>query len=41
MYDGEIVEQAPVRELFARPRHDYTRHLLRSLPFRATAEVAS
>ncbi|MEA2384901.1 MAG: peptide/nickel transport system ATP-binding protein ddpF [Solirubrobacteraceae bacterium] len=41
MYDGEIVEQAPVRELFARPRHDYTRHLLRSLPFQATAEVAS
>jgi ABC-type dipeptide/oligopeptide/nickel transport system ATPase component len=41
MYDGEIVEQAPVRELFARPRHDYTRHLLRSLPFQATAEVTS
>ena len=41
MYDGEIVEQAPVRELFARPRHEYTRHLLRSLPFQATAEVAS
>ena len=32
MYEGEIVEQAPVRELFARPRHAYTRHLLESLP---------
>jgi ABC-type dipeptide/oligopeptide/nickel transport system ATPase component len=41
MYAGEIVEQAPVRELFAAPQHDYTRHLLRSLPYQATAEVAS
>ena len=35
MYEGEIVEEAPVRDLFARPRHDYTRHLLASLPGRA------
>jgi ABC-type dipeptide/oligopeptide/nickel transport system ATPase component len=41
MYDGEIVEQAPVRELFAQPRHEYTRHLLRSLPFQSGVEVAS
>jgi ABC-type dipeptide/oligopeptide/nickel transport system ATPase component len=41
MYDGDIVEQALVRELFAAPQHDYTRHLLRSLPFQATVEAAS
>ncbi|MFJ9631744.1 dipeptide ABC transporter ATP-binding protein [Streptomyces sp. NPDC101175] len=28
MSDGEIVEQAPVHELFARPGHPYTRQLL-------------
>jgi ABC-type dipeptide/oligopeptide/nickel transport system ATPase component len=32
MQDGEIVEQAPVRELYAQPRHPYTRQLLGSLP---------
>ncbi len=32
MYAGEIVEEAPVEELFARPRHPYTRGLLRSIP---------
>jgi ABC-type dipeptide/oligopeptide/nickel transport system ATPase component len=41
MYDGEIVEQASVRDLFARPRHEYTRHLLRSLPLQSGVEVAS
>jgi ABC-type dipeptide/oligopeptide/nickel transport system ATPase component len=35
MYEGEIVEQAPVRELFEAPRHEYTRRLLDSLPGRA------
>jgi ABC-type dipeptide/oligopeptide/nickel transport system ATPase component len=35
MYDGEIVEEAPVRQLFARPAHDYTKHLLASLPGRS------
>jgi ABC-type dipeptide/oligopeptide/nickel transport system ATPase component len=39
MYAGEIVEQAPVRELFAQPRHDYTRHLLASLPGRERTEA--
>ena len=32
MRAGEIVEEAPVRKLFAEPRHEYTRHLLASLP---------
>ncbi|MFI4913651.1 MAG: ABC transporter ATP-binding protein [Steroidobacterales bacterium] len=32
MYAGRIVEQAPVDELFARPRHPYTEALLRSIP---------
>jgi len=32
MYSGYVVEQAPVRELFAQPGHPYTVGLLRSLP---------
>jgi peptide/nickel transport system ATP-binding protein len=32
MYAGRIVENAPVRELFARPAHPYTRGLLDSIP---------
>ena len=32
MYAGRIVEEAPVAELFADPRHPYTRALLASLP---------
>jgi peptide/nickel transport system ATP-binding protein len=32
MYMGREVEQAPVAELFANPRHPYTRALLRSMP---------
>ena len=32
MYAGRIVEQAPVRELYARPSHPYTRGLLGSIP---------
>ncbi|MFN7930967.1 MAG: ABC transporter ATP-binding protein [Blastocatellia bacterium] len=32
MYAGKIVEEASVRELFARPRHPYTEGLLRAVP---------
>jgi len=32
MYAGEIVEEAPVDELFAKSRHPYTLGLLRSIP---------
>ena len=32
MYAGQIVEEGPVREIFARPAHWYTRALLDSVP---------
>ena len=32
MYAGEVVEHGPTTELFARPRHPYTRGLLASAP---------
>lgn len=32
MYAGRIVERAPVRALFAEPRHPYTWGLIRSAP---------
>jgi oligopeptide transport system ATP-binding protein len=37
MYGGQVVEHATVEELFARPRHPYTRALLDSLPGRHEA----
>jgi peptide/nickel transport system ATP-binding protein/oligopeptide transport system ATP-binding protein len=32
MYGGQVVEQAPVRELFSNPQHPYTRALLETIP---------
>jgi len=32
MCAGKVVEEAPVAELFSRPRHPYTRGLIRSIP---------
>ncbi|MEP6598448.1 MAG: ABC transporter ATP-binding protein [Actinomycetota bacterium] len=41
MYAGRIVEQGPVREVFADPRHPYTRALLRSTISLSTRELNS
>jgi oligopeptide/dipeptide ABC transporter ATP-binding protein len=32
MYAGRVVERAPVKEIFAAPRHPYTKGLLGSIP---------
>jgi oligopeptide/dipeptide ABC transporter ATP-binding protein len=32
MYAGKVIEQAPVLELFERPKHPYTQGLLRAIP---------
>ena len=32
MYCGQIIEQAPVNEIFANPKHPYTQGLLKSIP---------
>src|SRR6266536_1834807 len=40
MYTGKIVEESPVEELFARPKHPYTEGLLRSVPKLTTEHVA-
>jgi peptide/nickel transport system ATP-binding protein len=40
MYAGKVVEEAPVRELFARPKHPYTQGLIRSIPRIDTAVTA-
>jgi peptide/nickel transport system ATP-binding protein len=39
MYAGRAVEQAPVAELFGRPRHPYTAGLMAAIPSAATAPV--
>ena len=36
MYAGELIEQAPVRQLFDRPHHPYTVGLLRCVPQRGS-----
>jgi oligopeptide/dipeptide ABC transporter ATP-binding protein len=40
MYTGRIVEESPVDELFARPKHPYTEGLLRSVPKLTTEDVS-
>src|SRR5256712_13277936 len=40
MYTGKIVEESPVAELFARPKHPYTEGLLRSVPKLTVKDVA-
>ena len=40
MYTGRVVEEAPVRQLFANPSHPYTRGLLKSLPSVAPKDLA-
>ncbi len=32
MYAGKVVEEAPVEDLFARPRHPYTQGLIQAIP---------
>ncbi|MBX6723207.1 MAG: ABC transporter ATP-binding protein, partial [Dactylosporangium sp.] len=32
MYSGEVVEEAPVADIFSQPKHPYTAGLLRSIP---------
>ena len=32
MYDGKVVEKAPVRDIFADPKHPYTKGLLAAIP---------
>jgi peptide/nickel transport system ATP-binding protein len=36
MYAGRVAERAPVRELFAHPRHPYTQGLIHSVPLPST-----
>jgi peptide/nickel transport system ATP-binding protein len=41
MYAGRIVEEGPVTEVFARPRHPYTQGLLRSVISLDTTSLVS
>ena len=40
MYGGQVVEQAPVKQLFAHPQHPYTRALLKTVPALTGARAA-
>ncbi|MEV5840045.1 ABC transporter ATP-binding protein [Nocardia sp. NPDC052112] len=39
MHDGKVVEQAPVDELFAQPKQEYTRKLLAAVPHLGTEQL--
>ena len=39
MYTGRIVEESPVEDLFARPKHPYTEGLLRSVPKLTSTQI--
>jgi len=39
MYAGELVEEAPIEELFSEPAHPYTRALLEALPRPGSGEL--
>ncbi len=41
MYQGRIIERAPVRELFANPKEEYTRKLLAAVPRLGTASLSA
>jgi peptide/nickel transport system permease protein len=41
MYAGEIVEQGPVTEVFAHPRHPYTAALIASAPEGTNAQLSA
>ena len=41
MHGGEIVEQAPVAQIFDAPQHDYTKHLLAAEPSGAPLKPAA
>ncbi|GAA3935354.1 ABC transporter ATP-binding protein [Microbacterium soli] len=41
MFEGDIVEEAPVAELFANPREEYTRKLLAAVPHVGQGKSAS
>ena len=40
MHDGEIVETGNTKEIFSKPKHEYTKHLLSSEPKGKVKEIA-